>query len=251
MNQPEDRRAFLAIAGAGVLLAACRKEASVAQQPATHAARALPSATQGTAEPSGAEEQVSATEDLMREHGVIRRVLIVYREAATRLRTKPGDVPADALQRAAKLLRSFGEDYHEKQLEEALLFPQLTKRGGPLVAAVNTLIAQHQRGRELTERVLALTGKASNARDAQALATMLESFARMYEAHAAFEDTVVFPAWKKTLSPKEFAEMGERFEDIEHKAFAKDGFDDAVEQVASVEKSFGMDLGGFTAPPAP
>ncbi len=62
------------------------------------------------------EAEVTATEDLMREHGVIRRALIVYREAAARLRTEAGAVPADALQRTAKLLRSFAEDYHEKQL---------------------------------------------------------------------------------------------------------------------------------------
>jgi hemerythrin-like domain-containing protein len=72
----------------------------------------------------------------MREHGVIRRVLVVYREASARLRSKPASVPPDALQKAAKLMRSFGEDYHEKQLEEAHIFPALTK-AGPLVSMVN------------------------------------------------------------------------------------------------------------------
>ena len=36
-----------------------------------------------------------------------------------RLRAKGTSVPLDALQKTAKLLRSFAEDYHEKQLEEA------------------------------------------------------------------------------------------------------------------------------------
>lgn len=66
----------------------------------------------------------------------------VYREAAARLRTKPASVSPDALQRAAKLMRSFGEDYHEKQLEESNIFPALMK-GGPFASTVNTLIAQH------------------------------------------------------------------------------------------------------------
>ena len=60
------------------------------------------------------EKEVSAVEDLMREHGVIRRAILVYREAAVKLRAKPTDVDPDVLRRTALLFRSFGEDYHEK-----------------------------------------------------------------------------------------------------------------------------------------
>ena len=164
------------------------------------------------------------------------------------LRTKPGSVAPDALQRAAKLLRTFGEDYHERQLEEANIFPALTKAGGALVGTVNTLIAQHQRGREITEYILAVTQKAIDAQAAEPLARTLEAFARMYEEHTAIEDTIVFPAWKKVLSAKELDEMGDRFEDIEHKTFGKDGFGDAVDQVASIEKTMGMDLASMLPP---
>ena len=37
------------------------------------------------------EKEVGAVEDLMREHGVIRRAILVYREAATKLRAKPDE----------------------------------------------------------------------------------------------------------------------------------------------------------------
>jgi hypothetical protein len=73
----------------------------------------------------------------------------------------------------------------------------------------------------------------------------------MYEAHAAIEDTIVFPAWKKVLSPRELDQMGDRFEDIEHRTFGKDGFDDAVGEVAAIEKRLGSDLAAMTAPPPP
>src|SRR5258706_6359139 len=79
----------------------------------------------GTPEPD-----VGAVEDLMREHGVIRRALVVYREAAARLRTKTPVVAPDALQKTAKLFRSFAEDYHEKKLEEMHIFPALKRAGG-------------------------------------------------------------------------------------------------------------------------
>jgi len=72
----------------------------------------------------------------------------------------------------------------------------------------------------------------------------------MYRAHAAREDTIVFPAWKQTMSEKQLEEMGERFEDIEHKQFGEDGFEKAVSQIAAIEAQLGLaDLSKFTAPP--
>jgi hemerythrin-like domain-containing protein len=251
MNEPDSRRAFLSIAGAGVLLAACGKDEGATREPTAATARSAPSATTdaGHTPKEEKDDEVSATEDLMREHGVIRRVLVVYREAATRLRNKSASLPPDALQKVATLMRSFGEDYHEKQLEEVNIFPVLMKRGGPLVGTVSTLIAQHQRGREITEYVLAATRKTIGAQAVEPLARALEGFARMYEEHAAIEDTIVFPAWKKALTPKELDEMGERFEDIEHKTFGKNGFEDAVDQVGAIEESLGIVLATLTAPP--
>jgi hemerythrin-like domain-containing protein len=197
------------------------------------------------------EEDVSATEDLMREHGVIRRVLVIYRESALRLRVSPATVSSDALLRSAKLMRSFGEDYHEKQLEEAHIFPAVKKAGGPAAGEIDALLAQHQRGREITDYLISVTQKPIDPANAAPLATLLDGFSRMYEEHAAREDTIVFQAWKKALSPKELDQMGDLFEDIEHKTFGKDGFDDAVDQITAIEKIFGLDPASLLAPPPP
>src|SRR5205823_18742 len=64
-NERDDRRAFLAIAGAGVLLAACRKDENAEHLPL----RGASSAATSSAQPGKDDEDVSATEDLMREHG--------------------------------------------------------------------------------------------------------------------------------------------------------------------------------------
>jgi len=78
----------------------------------------------------------------------------------------------------------------------------------------------------------------------------MELFARMYDSHSAREDTIVFPAWKSTLSPEQFDEMSEKFEEIEHKQFGEDGFDKAVKEIAAIEKQLGLaDLSQFTASP--
>jgi hemerythrin-like domain-containing protein len=242
----DERRAFLMLAGAGALALACRKDRPTTVEVTAGEVKSVDASVEGPKE-----DDVGAVEDLMREHGVIRRVLVVYRETAIRLRDKPEAVPMAELQKAGKLIRTFAEDYHEKQLEEAHLFPAVRSAGGTAAAAIDPLVAQHQRGREITDYVLAVTAKGLGKQAATPLAKALEGFARMYDEHAAFEDTIVFPAWKKTLSKKQLAEMGELFEAIEHKTFGKDGFDDAVEQIGQIEKAFGIDLPGMMPPLPP
>jgi len=199
------------------------------------------------------EKEVGAVEDLMREHGVIRRAILVYREAAVKLRAKTTDVDPDILRRTALLFRNFGEDYHEKKLEETHIFPTIKKAGGPAVAYVDILVAQHQRGREITDYVLAVTAKgAIGTGDAEPLARALDGVELMYEHHAAREDTIVFPAWKDALSAHQLDEMGEKFEEIEQQQFGKDGFEDAVAQIGRIEQALGIaDITRFTAPPPP
>ena len=199
----------------------------------------------------GKEKEVGAVEDLMREHGVIRRAILVYREVAAKLRAKPTDVDPDILRRTALLFRGFGEDYHEKKLEEAHIFPTIRKAGGAAAAYVDVLIAQHQRGREITDYVLAVTAKGTiGTGDAEPLARALDSVELMYEHHAAREDTIVFPAWKDALSAHQLDEMGEKFEEIEQQQFGKDGFEDAVAQIGRIEQALGItDIARFTASP--
>jgi len=196
-------------------------------------------------------EDVSAVEDLMREHGVLRRILVVYRGVAPVLRRAPQSLDAAALGQAAALFRTFGEDYHEKKLEEQHIFPQVRKAGGEAAALVGTLLTQHDRGREITAFVedKCRAGKVATG-DAEPLARALEAFAAMYEAHTAFEDTIVFQAWRKSLSKKQLDEAGDQFEDIEKAQFKGDGFDLAVDQIAAIEQKLGLhDLARLTAPP--
>jgi len=160
------------------------------------------------------EKEVGAVEDLMREHGVLRRALLVYIESIPKLRANPGSIKPDALADTAKLFRSFGEDYHERKLEEVYIFPAVKKAGGARAGYVDVLKNQHDRGREVTDYILAVTGKgAIGSTDAEPLARAFETFVLMYQNHTAREDTIVFPAWKNALSDRQLHEMGEKFED--------------------------------------
>jgi hemerythrin-like domain-containing protein len=198
-------------------------------------------------------KDVGAVEDLMREHGVLRRAFLVYRECAGRLRLSPAGVNAGAIHDTAQLFRAFGEDYHEKKLEEAHIFPLVRRAGGEAGSYVDKLVAQHSRGREVTDYILGATasGKIGTA-DAEPLARAFDAFEIMYSNHTAREDTIVFPAWKGALSAEALAEMSDRFEVIEREEFGHDGFEDAVRRMAHVEQMLGFaDIAQFTAPAPP
>lgn len=183
----------------------------------------------------------------MREHGVLKRILLIYREGIRRVQA--GDqAPAQALNASAGTIRSFIEDYHE-HLEEQYVFPKL-EQAGKLTDVTTVLRTQHQRGRVLTDRVLAATsGAATPDRPVrEALVQDLSAFIRMYEPHEAREDTVVFPAMRDVLSASEFRDLAEIFEDEEHRRFGPTGFQSVVDKVADIEKSLGIyDLSQFTA----
>ncbi|HMF55899.1 MAG TPA: hemerythrin domain-containing protein [Pyrinomonadaceae bacterium] len=195
--------------------------------------------------------EVTATEDLMREHGVLRRALLVYSEVAVKLRGNASTIPPDSLQKTAKLFRAFGEDYHEKKLEEAYIFPAVKQAGGAAASLPDILLTQHQRGREITDYILSATqGAKLGKSNAESLARAMETLVRMYRAHAAREDTIIFPAWKQTMTAKQLDEIGDKFEEIEHQQFGEDGFENALRQIAEIENSIGLaDLNLFTAPP--
>ncbi len=206
---------------------------------------ALALATRALAAEPKADEEVSPGEDLMREHGVLRRVLLAYDEIGRRNAAREA-VPLDALSAGAGIVRRFVEDYHER-IEEDFVFPRLRK-AGKLTGLVDVLLAQHRAGRVLTDRLLAMARRPI-ADDAarRELATALSAFTRMYRPHAAREDTELFPAFHEVVNQKAYRALGEEFEERETKVLGEGGFERAVREVARLEEALGIhDLARFT-----
>jgi hemerythrin-like domain-containing protein len=226
--------------GAGLILSSRLKAGGLA---------VIPSESKPSSEEDTKHKEVSAVEDLMREHGVLRRILVVYSETAEKLRNAEVTVLLKNIQKAASLFRSFGEEYHEKKLEEVYIFPAVAKLSSEAAVYPEILITQHNRGREITDYIFAATRNAKlSAGDSEKLINAMKSLVRMYRAHAAREDTVVFSAWKESLSEEQLDEMSEKFEQIEHQQFGEDGFENAVQQIASIEAELGLaDISKFTA----
>jgi hemerythrin-like domain-containing protein len=237
MDNP--RRRFLIVTSAFVTTGLISPLSSLAQkktEPAKKAESARKKEEEG-------EEDVSTNEDLMREHGVLNRILLIYEEVNHRIAAKQEFDPA-LVTKSAGLIKSFIEDYHEK-LEEDHLFPRF-EQAHQLVELTVNLRAQHAMGRRVTERIQ----ESAKAKDLATLSTSIAAFVRMYRPHEAREDTVLFPALHKLVSRHEYDAMGEEFERIERKTFGGDGFDMAVDQVTEIEKKLGIyDISQFT--PAP
>ena len=192
------------------------------------------------------ENEVAPPEDLMREHGVLKRILLVYGEALRRMDAKE-DLPPEPIQESAKIIRSFIEDYHEK-LEEDFLFPRFRK-ANKLTDLVDVLLQQHQGGRRLTDITMqfATNQALKNPDDRRKLAESMRQFIRMYNPHEAREDTVLFPALRGIVSAHEFDSLGEDFEKKEDEVFGEDGFEKIVDKVAQLEKKLGIyELAQFT-----
>lgn len=231
-----NRRSFLlqsSIGGAGLLAAPV-----LAQQKPGEKAKE---------ENEKTDEKISPAEDLMREHGVLNRILLIYDHHLRMLADKkPFD--GSVLASAADIVRRFVEDYHEK-LEEDYLFPRFRK-AAKLVKLVDTLQEQHKAGRDLTAKIRGLSAAATLkyvSSDSEKLVDAIGAFLRMYRPHEAREDTVLFPAFRSVVSPHEYDALGEDFEKKEDELFGEDGFFKVVEQVAALEKKLGIyDLAQFT-----
>ncbi|HYK75765.1 MAG TPA: hemerythrin domain-containing protein [Daejeonella sp.] len=206
---------------------------------------ALLSGCTGKEEKEGEGQNVSASEDLMQEHGLLNRILLIYDNCKTHLANKTA-FPKEALSNAANVIRTFVEDYHEKQ-EEQYLFPRFQK-ANQLTDLVNVLLQQHQAGRKLTDEIMQLAkSQTATETESQKLIQLLTAFNTMYRPHEAREDTVLFPAFRKIVSKHEYDSLGEEFEKNEHKLFGEDGFETIVNKVADIEKALGIyELSQFT-----
>jgi hemerythrin-like domain-containing protein len=232
-----ERRWFIrsAVSAAGlVVLNGCAGPRASAAEP-KHAGNESPAGEEGE------EAEVTPGEDLMQEHGLLERILLVYAESVRRIEhSEPLDLAI--VTSAADIVRRFVEEYHERQ-EEDFVFPRL-ETAGREVKLVAVLRRQHQRGREVTAEVLRLSRAQTGKPE---LAQQLRSFERMYRPHAAREDTVLFPAFRSLVGGSAYRELGEQFEEREHDKFGEHGFENMVVEVAKLETALGIeDLDKFT-----
>ncbi len=186
----------------------------------------------------------------MREHGVLHRILLIYNDALKYLKGQKLNNQINiycVIYNTASIAHEFIENYHQK-LEEQYVFPKFSQSPKYMVL-INTLLNQHNAANNLTENILYFSSMKNtcNFENTIQLIRSISLYINMYEPHSAREDTVVFPYFHELVTPEEFKELGERFEEIEEQKFGKDGFKHIVNEVAKIEKVLGIyNLAQFT-----
>ncbi len=181
---------------------------------------------------------IPLTEALMRDHGILNRVLLVYEEIVRRIDQRL-DFPQKLFAQAIDIIKSFIENYHEK-LEKDYIFP-IFEKNKRQVRLVKTLKNQHNQGREITAQLKLFAAKESlDTKDKKRVKNLLQKFITMSRPHEAREDTELFPQVRSLISKQEFKAFGEQFEKIEHALFGKNGFESIVAKVTTIEKELGI-----------
>ncbi|HEY6501375.1 MAG TPA: hemerythrin domain-containing protein [Streptosporangiaceae bacterium] len=221
---------------------------------------AVGAATTGTAwaatgSPAPARDGLPPDDDLMREHGVLKRVLLCYRAMTSQVEAGH-PLTAAHVQDAALIIHDFTEGFHEG-LEEGYVFPRLRSAdpiNSTVTGTVSTLLVQHARGRVITQYLLAQAapvktgpGGTLSADTSARVSGAMQAFVRMYEPHEAREDTVVFPAFRRIVPAQELADLGQHFADLEQQQFGRDEFTAMVARITAIEQALGSyDLSQFT-----
>lgn len=216
------RRRFLSLAAAGV--------------PAVIVSPAL--AQQSTLAPT-------PNEDLMHEHGLVGRVILIYRRAIELLR-EGVNVDAALIGEPARLVARVIHGHHEVE-EEEIVFP-LVDRTREMNMLVEVLRGQHRAARTLTATIgnNATPERLKDPKRRSELIAAMRDFSSMYEPHGAFEDTLVYPAFRKTAGPAEYEKLARRFAENEQRMHGETGFERYVAQLARIEDVLGIGLARYT-----
>jgi hemerythrin-like domain-containing protein len=186
-------------------------------------------------------EELSPIENLMRAHGVLDRAMLIYDDARRRI-TDGEKVDPALLIKVTGTIHDYFADYHEK-MEEKFIFAPMEKANQQF-ASIQQLKEQHGVGWELTERIRDLAR--ANKLTPEAIG-YLQVYVRMFRHHAAWEDTVIFPAFRSLVSAKELKDLGHTFESEERRQFGPQGFQTIVAVLADVERHLGIfDLASST-----
>jgi hemerythrin-like domain-containing protein len=207
---------------------------------------ATPALAQQTAptKTKATEGGITATERLMRDSGVLLRILAIYEAGGRRLGGGEDIEPAIFTQ-AGETMRDFVHSYHEKQ-EEEQVFSRF-KKAGRMVELIDVMQAQHSAGQKLTAHILELAPKSATKNDRQAMIDAMQASIVLYRPHVARELTDVWPTLRTLVTPNEFDELSALLEKDEAEKLGKDGFDKTVKKVEALEKRIGInDLSQFT-----
>jgi len=161
-------------------------------------------------------KNMSATDTMREEHGVILRVLRCLSASADQAEKEPG-LDVESIQKMLEFFRGFADGCHHAK-EEAHFFPLARQRGvGCPPASIDSLLAEHQEGRDHI-RVMDENLSAAGSGNRQAKVRFLQharQYVQLLTDHIGKEDHCLFPTADTMLSTADQGALVKAFEELE------------------------------------
>ncbi len=193
------------------------------------------------------EKESSPMEDLMKEHGAVERIMLIYQRMIEKAITGQ-ELDVSVINRASHMVEEYVSEHHERD-EEKYVFPKF-REANYIVDLVDTLEHQHDVSRELNRQAMELSAKGPRiTRDETArLLDLCGMFIDMYLPHISRENTILFPAFFDIVSAEHIRDIKKEMEDEEEKVLGETGFRGFVGRIAALEKEIGChELSRYTA----
>ena len=191
--------------------------------------------------PSGLKEgmeKISPTEELSTEHGMLTRILLAMDKTLKAAGSSP-KAELGVINQACQLIQQAVVDHHMK-IEEQDVYPRF--RDTELADCTATMKTQHAEARKMIARLddLSKTGAVRSRSDLEELNRVFNDFKDMITAHAAWEETVLFPVMEGTWSEGELKGLRQAEERDEKKLLGKDATEQLYTMLADLEAAAGV-----------
>lgn len=183
-------------------------------------------------------EKISATQELATEHAMLDRIMLAMNHKLKMAGTG-GKADLRPINIACGMIKQV-VDQHHMVIEEEQIYPRF--EDGELADFVKVLKNQHIEMRKMVSRMenLSKTGAVRDRSEMEELNRLFMDFHDMVMAHAAWEETVLFPVMEGTWSDDELTDLKDLQEDHEEKLLGKNATEKTYGMLMDLEKSVGI-----------
>ena len=180
---------------------------------------------------------MNPTEELMKEHRVIERMLVVVSKAADRLNAGQ-KVDRDVFVGAADFLKNFADRCHHGK-EEKLLFVKMVERGvSGEVGPIAVMLREHEDGRAHVRKIAELSSKEVDDRSRSELVNHVKAYANLLGQHIQKEDKILYPMADQLLTSDDQDELEKGFLEVEEKVMGPGVHERYHHMIEELEKRF-------------
>lgn len=189
---------------------------------------------------------VSPTEALSREHAMLTRLLLAMDNVAN-MAAEDMSTDVSPINKATQMIKRVVIDHHSK-FEEEQIYPRF--EGNDLLSSLTEVLEdQHDQAERINQALADLTksGKIDDESGIDELLILCGSLKDMLTAHAAWEESVLFPAMYDLCPQDYMSQLKSRMDDAERKLLGDRGPEALYEELGRIEEACGThDLDAFT-----